>query len=380
MTGASARIDPVTLGGRLRAVRETAGLTQSQAAAKVELSRTTLVAIESGKRRVKPEELVRLGRLYGESVGRLLRPTATIPDLTLQFRRDETGSASDPSIETTQILQRLAGHYVEIETRLGVPLVANYPPEYQSHRGQLPQQAEDLAQRTRHLLGVGPRAPLFELERTLETEIGFRIFTRPLPGKVAGAYAFHEAMGPCVALNALHPDTRRLWTLAHELGHFLTSRRRVDVLHLNEGDSERIADLFAGSLLLPAAEMRRQCAEHQRSEGRFSTRHLIYLASQFGVSIEAVTRRLEAIGLLPSGTYEKLRDRGLSERHVREVLGEPQQPRPRRLSRFSLLVAEAYDRELLSEGQVVQMLGLERLQARQMLDDVRQIGLGDELR
>lgn len=380
MTAATAQVDPITLGARLRSVRETAGLTQSQAASELGVARTTIVAIEKGTRRVKPDELVKLGRLYGESVGRLLRPDALVPDMTLQFRRSDAEPTSDePSIEVTRRLQQLAAHYVEVEKRLGVPLIAHYPAEYQIRRGQLPQQAEDLAQQTRYLLGAGPRSPLFELERLLETEIGFRIFTRALPSKIAGAFAFHEALGPCVILNALHPAPRRLWTLAHELGHFMTSRHNVNVLRLDEGDSERFADLFAGALLLPAAELRRQWAVHQAAEGRFSTRHLIYLAAQFGVSVEAATRRLEALELVASGTYEMLRGRGLNEQLVKQVLGEAEELRPRSPSRFGLLVADAYDRGLYSEGQVAQMLGVDRLKARELLDEVRKVGLSNEL-
>ena len=56
------------LGKRLRLARERAGVTQAQAADQIEVARTTLVAIESGKRRVRMEELRRLAQSYGESV------------------------------------------------------------------------------------------------------------------------------------------------------------------------------------------------------------------------------------------------------------------------------------------------------------------------
>lgn len=380
MTSLPSQVDPVTLGARLKSARETAGLTQNQVADKLGVARTTIVAIEKGERRVKPAELVVLAPLYGESVGRLLRPTALVPDMELQFRLSRARPTSDEkSVEATKLLQRLAASYVELEGRLGLPLPTQYPPEYEVRRGRMAEQADDVAQQIRHLLGVGPRAPLHELEHILETEIGFRIFTRPLSSNIAGAFAFHEALGACVILNLLHPATRRLWTLAHEFGHFLTSRRSVDVLRLDEANAEDFADKFAGALLLPASEMRRQVDHYQRAEGKFSTRHLIYLASSFGVSIEALTRRLEALRLLESGTYEMLRARGLNEAVVAEVTGKPGEPRPRSPSRFGLLAAEAYSRGLLSEGQVASMLGIDRVSTRELLDEVGQVGLGDGL-
>ena len=380
MTKSSSQVEALALGARLRSARETAGLTQNRAAKELGVARTTIVAIEKGERRVNPAELVKLGRLYGELVSRLLRPTALIPDLVLQFRRSRARPTSDDdSVETTKLLQRLAASYVELEERLDVPLVAHYPPEYRIRRSRLVEQAEDLAQEIRHVLGVGPRAPVHELERMLESEFGLRIFTRLLPSHIAGAFAFHEALGACVLLNARHPRTRRLWTLAHEFGHFLTNRHSVDVLRLQDDHLEPFADLFAGSLLLPAAEMRRRFAESHRAEGKFSARHLIYLASAFGVSIEAITRRFERLGLLASGTYEMLRERGLSEHVVDEVVGKPQDAHPRSPSRFGLLAGEAYDRAMLTEGQVASMLGLDRVETRELLDLVEQVGLTDEL-
>ncbi len=380
MTSRPSQIDPITLGARLKSARETAGLTQNQVADELGVARTTVVAIEKGERRVKPAEIVALGQLYGESVGRLVRPTALVPDMVLQFRRSHARPTSDEeSVEATRLLQRLAASYVELEGRLGLLLPTHYPPEYEIRRGRMAEQAEDLAQQIRHLLSVGPRSPLHDLERILESEVGLRIFTRPLSSKIAGAFAFHEALGACVVLNLLHPPTRRIWTLAHEFGHFLTSRHSVDVLRVDEASGEDFADKFAASLLLPAAEMRRQFDHYQRAEGKFSTRHLIYLASAFGVSIEALTRRLETLRLLESGTYEMLRARGLNDTVVAEVTGTRGESRPRSPCRFNLLAAEAYSRGLLSEGQVASMLGIDRVNARELLDEVCQVGLSEEL-
>lgn len=379
MSNSPLQVDPVTLGARLRCARETAGITQNQAATEISVARTTIVAIEKGERRIKSVELIKLAQLYGESVGRLLRETALVPDLVLQFRRSRAHPTSDDeSVETTKLLQRLAASYVELEQRLGTRLHAHYPPEYRLRRGRLAEQAEDLAQEVRHALGVGPRSALHELASVLEGEFGFRIFARPLPSHIAGAFAFHEALGPCVLINAAHPGTRQLWSLAHECGHFLTERQSVDVLRVDDAHTERFADYFAAALLLPGIEMRRRFAEHQRSEGKFSARHLIYLAAERGVSIEAAARRLENLGLLASGTYEMLRERGLDGRTVAELTGQSE-ARARSPSRFGLLAAEAYDRGLLSEGQVASMLALDRVKARELLDEVSEAGLSHDL-
>ena len=75
------------LGRRLRLARERAGFTQAQAADEIDVGRATLVAIESGERRVRMEELRRLARSYGESVNALTRPEAVYVDLLPGFNR-----------------------------------------------------------------------------------------------------------------------------------------------------------------------------------------------------------------------------------------------------------------------------------------------------
>jgi transcriptional regulator with XRE-family HTH domain len=56
--------DPIVLGKALRLCRKAAGMTQEEAGAKMEMARTTIVAIESGYRYVRVEELQAFASLY----------------------------------------------------------------------------------------------------------------------------------------------------------------------------------------------------------------------------------------------------------------------------------------------------------------------------
>lgn len=115
MTSPSSQVDSVTLGTRLKSARKTAGLTQGQVAEKLGVARTTIVAIEKGERRVKPGELVLLAQLYGESAGRLLRPTALVPDLVLQFRLSRARPTSDEeSIEDSATSNLVLGRVMSL--------------------------------------------------------------------------------------------------------------------------------------------------------------------------------------------------------------------------------------------------------------------------
>jgi Zn-dependent peptidase ImmA (M78 family) len=345
-------------------------------ASELGIARTTLVAIEAGDREARPEELIALAALYRTSVNALLRRSKVDANLVGQFRRSVKSGADDSiELESLRLLERLATSFAELEARLGMAPAFDYPRERPLVRGRLDRQAEDLASEFRSLLGIGIQ-PIKDIFGLAELELGIRLFVRALPKGVSGVFAFAPEIGACVILNRNHPRTRRRWTLAHELAHFLTSRNAavVDMEGPPHRDFERFADLFAGAFLMPGPAVRRMFTDFVAAEDKFSARHLILLAHRFGVSLEAMGRRLEQLHLLRSGTFEVLRDRGLNQSMVEAVLGrqvdEWDDDVP---ARMALLGAEAFHKGFLSEEQLAEMLALDRVATRTLLD-----ALGDE--
>jgi Zn-dependent peptidase ImmA (M78 family)/DNA-binding XRE family transcriptional regulator len=367
------KMDPVELGRRLKAARNAARLTQEQAAARLGLARTTIVAIERGDRGLTADEFVGLCDLYDTSPGHLLRPEAVHVDLTSQFRRLPGENIDQEALEVTRILQELAGRYVELERKLGRPLEPAYPPVRRLIRAQLAEQAEDAAAELRGRLGLG-QSPIPDLLSLIESELRIRLFIVPLPSRVSGAYAYHEALGACILVNAHHAITRQTWTAAHELGHFLTERHAAEVLEDNtieDNPGEQFANLFAGALLMPAAAVRTRYRDLCESHGRFSPRDLVYLARSFYVSPEAMARRLEQVRLFRKGTFDALRVAGFDSRTVRGILGETAVPsQPQFLPRYTLLAVEAYEEGLISEGELARMLRIGRIETRELVESL----------
>ena len=69
---AEPRTENAEVGRRLRSARETLGLTQEDVATALTLQRTSVIAMEAGKRNVTALELRRLARLYRRDVTWLL--------------------------------------------------------------------------------------------------------------------------------------------------------------------------------------------------------------------------------------------------------------------------------------------------------------------
>ncbi|PZP41921.1 MAG: transcriptional regulator [Azospirillum brasilense] len=367
LEGADAKV----IGDRLRAARARAGLTQEDAANALGLARTTLVAIEKGQRRVRPDELRAAAKAYRTSASALLRPEAVQVDVAPRFRA-VPGVKAEAAAEAGALLADLAAAEAELERLVGRPLRPNYPAERPIGPGDVVEQARDAAAELRHRLGLG-LAPVPDPIGLLELELGMRVFVRPLGGAVSGAFLFDESVGACVLLNRNHPPERRLQTALHEVGHFVSARHEPDVVDLERAPQtkeERFAKAFGLEFSMPASLVRRRFQDMRRESGRFSPRHLILLARYFHVSEEAMCRRLEDLGLLPEGLWDTLKERGFSTEHVRQVIGDSDAERRDAVAtpRLWLLATEAYRRGLLSEGQLARMLRMDRLEIRAMLD------------
>src|SRR6185437_829929 len=152
---------------------------------------------------------------------------------------------------------------VELEDALGIERVRNYPPERPLLPGDVRMQAEQDAQALRDWLGLGA-APVLDILSLLDLQLGVRVYLRRLDGKVSGLFAFDEMVGACILLNASHPLERITQSGAHELGHFVSTRRQTEVLRTGEkflSREERYANAFARCFIAPARIVRQRFAE-----------------------------------------------------------------------------------------------------------------------
>ncbi len=370
------------LGERLRVARSNANITQEDAATEIGVSRTTLVAIEQGQRKVRNDELRRLAAYYRISVNDLLRAEAVHVDLIPKFRKlGAADKPNGPADEAMRLIVKLATSAAEIEARMGHVSRFVYPPERSILPGNLEDQAEELALELRQRLGIG-LAPLTDIVSLIEIELGVRVFFRPLHGSVSGAFVYDPAVGACILVNTVHPVERQIMTIVHELGHFMCARDSADILDgpSDENREERFVTLFSIAFLMPSAALRRRFRDFVGTSGSFTVRHLLLLAHSFGVSFEAMARRLEQLGLIPKGTCDSLKDRGLVVRDAKQSANVPPLPPLSTVPpRSTLLAIEAYRKEILSEGQLGEMLALDRVQVRDLLDSLGGDEMNDEI-
>ena len=370
------------VGRRLRIAREESGIRQESAARVIGVSRPTLVSIEKGARRARIQEIQRLANHYGTSANALLRREAVHTDLVPRFRKvQETEDCH--THEAVRLLSELVKAEVELENVLGIGRRHVYPPERGIGTGDVIELAETHAKDFRDWVGLGS-GPLADIFALIESVLGIRLYQRRLSSdsKVAGLFAHDHAVGACILLNANHPLERRMQSAVHELGHFVGTRQVPEVLDENErflSRAERYASAFGRALLTPRNNFGESFRHLTTGADKLTRRHVIFLAHQYHISREACVRRLEELRLVRNGSWEYFQaNGGISNQQAREVLGvgaeipDPVKDEANRpvSYRMSQMAHEAWKRDLMSEGQLTELLKLRRVDFRRLIDEI----------
>jgi len=387
------KIDPKILGERLKSARRALGLTQEAVADRLGFVRTTVVAIEKGERRVTTDELLTFAKCYARNVSELVKQSAFTEALTPQFRAAlpnsqlETPLPEDQLMRVCHDLESRAEDYIELEQMCNAPLPKDYPKQYPLDDSRIsPEQfAEDVAQEERNRLGLGD-APISDLRAVFEEAVGLRVFFYEMPSSVAGIFGYNDRLGGCIGVNIGHPWYRGNWSLAHEYGHFLTTRFYADVDIMQKGRwgkqrAERFADSFAANFLMPRSGVNRRLSEVEMSrKERITIADLVTLADYFGVSVQAMCLRLENLKRIQAGSWDRLKAGDFKPDKARQALGLLRSDKRHSAwpVRYLLLAKAAFEKGELSENQLSKKLRTDIVNARDIMEELDSLVISEE--
>lgn len=280
------------LAGRVKRIRESLGLSISDAASRLGFSNyQTLSQIESGKRAIKASELVRFAKAYFCTISSLFDEEVAEQQVPLFLWRKSPSDEIKKSIEMRA--QNLAEQCSWLENALGEKASEKIrfgitPDSISSNR-----QVDILARRTADYLGVGSR-PAFTLKRILEDNFGVKIFYCDLSDKGSALSLVSEELGDVIVINSDEAPWRRNYDLAHELFHIITWdlypwEQLVDSAFFDI--IEKKADRFASTLLIPEEAIRSEL-DKKLKDGKITKADFIDLAREFQVSVQALAYRL----------------------------------------------------------------------------------------
>jgi Zn-dependent peptidase ImmA (M78 family) len=161
--------------------------------------------------------------------------------------------------------------------------------------------------------------------------------------------------------------------MLHEYGHFLLSTDRyksgIDYLTMpgRKPANERFAEAFALSFLMPATSVRQKLHDIVATTGDFQVADLCRMKHFYFVSLEAMTLRVEQMGLIPKGTWESLKKSGFAPRKAEAMLGLPSHPVADEIvpERYKYLAVHACERGKLGDSDLAHYLRCDIATARE---------------
>lgn len=376
-------IEKFRIAEKIQFYRKKAKLTQEELAKKLELTRTSVTAIEKGERNLKASEILNIAKILGISLSELTQPPPLdLKNYKVQFRKYINSQTYQSQEELG--LEEFFGYiekYIELERKIRYSRTQNSAEEFDRQSYPLQEGAKLLAERERERLALG-NDPVLSMRDLLERELGLLVFYIPMENSsITAGYIFNDEVGGCVFVNKKHSLEKRRFALAHEYAHFLADRKKISIDQDEERndfrreESEVFADLFASHFLMPDEKVKQMFNGITNATQKFTELDIAHLAVYFGVSFEAITRKLIILSFLPKGVYEFMKRNGVKFDLLTKPIKDksPLYDEDRDKSdtypfMYQKMILELYKKEEISEGQLSYYLGLDRLAVRSWLE------------
>ncbi len=279
---------------RLRQLRQARGLTLEALAQQLgAISKQALSKYEQGTTTPAPQMIARLAAALGVPATELLR----VPEAQVGFiayrRRAALGKRAQEQIEG--VIAEQIQHRVRLQRAVGDPGAHDLP--IQLLPAETPAAIEAAADEIRARWRLGS-APIASVTETLEAH-GVHVIALDADAAFDGIAAVaRDAEDRVLAATVVSrrgvPGERQRLNLAHELGHLVLQPAE-------DTDAESTAFRFAGALLAPAAVVREHVGARRIS---VSLDELLLLKPLFGMSVQALLRRLRDLDIISSHAYE----------------------------------------------------------------------------
>jgi Zn-dependent peptidase ImmA (M78 family)/transcriptional regulator with XRE-family HTH domain len=326
------------MGRRLRAARESCGMTQEDVARRLGVSRPTVAQMELGNRAATSIELDKLAYLFGRDIREFVADTFEEEDaLAVLFRAEPEIANHEDVADSLRACIALGREVTNLEGLLGIDRdlagTVSYQVAVPRSRWDAIQQGERAAEQERRRLGLG-WAPVPSLPELLETQ-GVRTGIVDLPEEISGITISNQSVGLFIVANRQHAPARRRFSFAHEYAHVLFDRRMKGIVTRSSERDDLIevrANAFAAAFLMPPEGIRQFVAALGKgqpsraiaqvfdeagavqAEGRaapgsqdIQLYDVVHLAHYFGVSRLAALFRLRNLKLLTQGELDELK-------------------------------------------------------------------------
>ncbi len=356
-----------------RRIRAARGMSMVDVAQAAGITRQALSSIEKGlTQNPRVGNLQAIAQVLEVPIVDLLAAPPTLN--TVRFRSNSIKTSKDEARKQQYLIDSAfwLSNFNSLQELLGDRKqykLSNVPDELQRIKKDRPVMA---AQWAREALGLKEDEPIGDIVGLMENA-GIKIKAREFALKNCFGFSVAAADGgPAIVVNSSKEITveRKIFTVAHELGHLLLHPKAYDPTKNAESDAEETqADCFAGHFLMPQSAFQKKMAE---SYGLGFVEKILHIKRFFGVSYRVVLHRLIEMGIAePKDLYMKFNC--LYKNRFGKQLKNIQEPAG--LEEFDfvedylcLLVRKALDNELITVSRAAEILNVSLIEMRQIIN------------
>jgi Zn-dependent peptidase ImmA (M78 family) len=161
----------------------------------------------------------------------------------------------------------------------------------------------DIEKKAKYLISKSRSSIPIDLNKIV-TFLKIKVILKDFEDSISGVLLKKDKqIGDVIAINRNHPLTRKRFSIAHEIGHFVLStgnKNHLDMVFRKENlenklDKDEIsANQFAAALLMPRSELVKEITSKRIK----TMADVEKLSNKFNVSREAMTFRLMNLGIL----------------------------------------------------------------------------------
>lgn len=335
-------------------------MTQTEVANQLEMTRPNYIKLEKGESQPKDATVQKIARLYKLNPENLFSTTPKFSSLRFRLKSIKTQRQFNQRESTIQLFSNDLSEYTKLEE------ILKQPTKYKPIERKI-KTPKETAYILRKELGLEETEPIHDICGLLQ-KIGIRLILLNSPLK--------EFFGLSVKLSedsiaiGLNKDEkisieRKIFTIAHELGHILLhSNSFLPEEKLEIDKEEKEADEFASHFLLPEKGFWK---EWHKREGLSFIQKVLQIKRIFKVSYKTVLVRLneqfsKSKGLNPFVIFNKNYKKPLSAHEEPEGLTEYDFAE----ENFPRLVREAFIKEEISFSKAAEILKISISEMREL--------------
>lgn len=294
----------------IRWARDFRGMDVAAAAAKLGVAAADWVALENGQRQLNLTLFKRLSDRFRIPRATLLRQRAPeIPALPADFRTLEgrpatLGFEARLAISYAHAIEQNIAELVEAEAAPPTPVLPTL---------RLDEDPAEAGERERDRLAVSGVRQLgwrqneaFKNWRSVIEGVGVYVLLQKFPlDDCRGFTLLRDRNAPILVINKADEfEPARTFTLIHEYGHLLL--RQPGISDQKANPVEAFCNRFASGFLMPRAMLRELLPQWPNHPVEWDLGDIASWARRLKVSQQALSLRLEELGVAPNGFYRRL--------------------------------------------------------------------------